>query len=74
MIKKIFPAFGTINTVTLFDSCNSSILEKIKQTILEMHNRFSFLAQIVKFIKSTKMRESIQLRLAKIPFICCPLP
>lgn len=42
MIKKIFPAFGTINTVTLFDSCNSSILEKIKQTILEMHNCFSF--------------------------------
>lgn len=42
MIKKIFPAFGTMNSVTLWDNCDLSILEQIKQRMLQMHNRFSF--------------------------------
>lgn len=42
MIKKLFPAFGTINSIELFDNCDFSILEQIKRHILQMHNRFSF--------------------------------
>lgn len=42
MIKKMFPGFGTINSVTLFDDCDSSILAYIKKRVLEMHHTFSF--------------------------------
>lgn len=42
MIKKLFPAFGTINSVELFDNCDFSILEQIKRHILQLHNRFTF--------------------------------
>lgn len=42
MIKKIFPAFGTVNTITVYDRCDPSLLEEIKQKLLEMHCRFSF--------------------------------
>lgn len=42
MIKKLFPAFGTINSIELFDDCDLSILEQIKINALQMHNRFSF--------------------------------
>lgn len=42
MIKKLFPAFGTINSVELFDDCDSSILDQIKRDMLQMHNRFTF--------------------------------
>lgn len=42
MIKKLFPALGTINSVELFDDCDLSILEQIKTRILGMHHRFTF--------------------------------
>lgn len=42
MIKKLFPAFGTINSVELFDHCDFSVLERIKRHILQMHHRFTF--------------------------------
>lgn len=42
MIKKLFPAFGTINSVALFDNCDSCILEQIKRKMFQMHHRFSF--------------------------------
>lgn len=42
MIKKMFPGFGTINSVTLFDDGDSSLLEYIKKRVMEMHHTFSF--------------------------------
>lgn len=42
VITKLFPAFGTMNSITLFDACDASILEEIKQRSLQMHSRFSF--------------------------------
>ena len=42
VIKKIFPAFGTMNSVAIFDDCDCAILEQIKQHMLQMHNRLSF--------------------------------
>lgn len=42
MIKKLFPAFGTMNTISISDNVNPSILEEIKAHMLQMHHRFSF--------------------------------
>ncbi len=42
MIQKLFPAFGTINSISVFDTSNPSILEPIKQRMMQMHHRFSF--------------------------------
>lgn len=42
MIKKMFPGFGTINSVTLFDDGDLSLLEYIKKRMMEMHHTFSF--------------------------------
>lgn len=41
MIKKLFPAFGTINSISVFDACDQSILEDIKKRMLQMHHSFS---------------------------------
>lgn len=72
MIKKIFPAFGTMNSVAIFDDCDCAILEQIKQHMLQMHNRFSFFVQRVKLLKSIKKRVCIQLQSGKTLFICYP--
>lgn len=42
MIKTLFPAFGTINSISIFDSCDVSAMEEIKQYMLQMHHRLSF--------------------------------
>lgn len=40
--KKIFQAFGTINSITISGNYNVDILEYIKQRMLQLHNSFSF--------------------------------
>lgn len=42
VLQKIFPAFGTINTITLYGSFHPEIAEQIKKRVLELHGRFSF--------------------------------
>lgn len=42
MIKTLFPAFGTINSISIFDSCDVSAMEEIKRYMLQMHHRLSF--------------------------------
>lgn len=42
MIKKLFPAFGTINSISIFDACDRSILEEIRKRMLQMHHSVSF--------------------------------
>lgn len=42
VIKNIFPAFGTVNTVTIYDDYDIDILKHIKWRMLQLHNRFSF--------------------------------
>lgn len=42
IVKKIFRAFGTINSITIPGDCSVDILEYVKQRMLQMHNRFSF--------------------------------
>lgn len=42
MIKKLFPAFGTLNSILIFDEHALSILEEIKKCMLQIHQKFSF--------------------------------
>lgn len=42
MIKKIFPAFGTVNSIAIFDDHDPSTLEDIKKRMLQIHHIFSF--------------------------------
>lgn len=42
MIKKLFPAFGTINSISIFGDTNVSILEPIQERMMQIHNCFSF--------------------------------
>lgn len=52
VIKNIFPAFGTVNTVTIYDDYDIDILKQIKWRMLQLHNRFSFFdvnSEIYKF-------------------------
>lgn len=41
VLQKIFPAFGTVNTITLYDSVDLDIAQQIKKRALEQHQRFS---------------------------------
>lgn len=41
VVQKIFPALGTANTITVYGKCDQSILEQVKQRVLELHRRFS---------------------------------
>lgn len=38
----MFPAFGSINSISIFGDTNVSILEPIKKRMMQIHNRFSF--------------------------------
>ena len=42
MIQKLFPAFGTINSITISGERDPSILDPVKERMMEIHNRFSF--------------------------------
>lgn len=42
MIQTLFPAFGTINSISIFDECDVSAVKEIKQYMLQMHHRLSF--------------------------------
>lgn len=41
-LQKIFPAFGTVNSITLYGGAGPGIAEHIKKRSLELHRRFSF--------------------------------
>lgn len=40
-LQKIFPAFGTVNTITIYDSSDVAAAEHVKNRVLELHRRFS---------------------------------
>lgn len=42
MIQKVFPAFGTMNSIAVAEDCDLSLLEQIKNRMLQLHKRFSF--------------------------------
>ncbi|MDE7246323.1 MAG: FAD:protein FMN transferase [Lachnospiraceae bacterium] len=42
VLQKIFPALGTVNTITLYDSFDLEIAEQVKKHVLDLHRRFSF--------------------------------
>ncbi len=42
VLQKIFPAFGTVNTITLYGDVDPEVAEQVKKRVLEMHRRFSF--------------------------------
>lgn len=42
VLQKIFPAFGTVNSIILYGNCDSVIAEQIKKRALDLHRRFSF--------------------------------
>lgn len=44
-LQKIFPALGTVNTITLYDSFASEIAEQVKKRVLDLHRRFSIFEQ-----------------------------
>ena len=44
-ITKIFPALGTVNTITLYDSLTPEIAEQVKKRVLDLHRRFSLFEQ-----------------------------
>lgn len=41
-LQKIFPAFGTVNSITLYGGFDQEIAEQVKKRILELHRCFSF--------------------------------
>lgn len=41
-LQKIFPAFGTVNSIALYGGAEPGIAEYIKKRSLELHRRFSF--------------------------------
>lgn len=42
VLQKMFPAFGTVNSITLYGSVDPEIAEQVKKRVLGMHRRFSF--------------------------------
>lgn len=44
-LQKIFPALGTVNTITLYDSFAPEIAEQVKKRVLDLHRRFSLFEQ-----------------------------
>ena len=42
VLQKMFPAFGTVNSITLYGSVNPEAAELVKSRALELHRRFSF--------------------------------
>lgn len=42
MVKKLFPAFGTLNSISISGDSDPSILEQIKQRMMHLHHCFSF--------------------------------
>ena len=42
VLQKIFPAFGTVNMVTLYGNFDPDIAEEVKERALQLHRRFSF--------------------------------
>lgn len=42
MIQKLFPAFGTLNSISVWDDSDPQIVETVKNRMLQLHNRFSF--------------------------------
>ena len=45
VLQKIFPALGTVNTITLYDSFAPEIAEQVKKRVLDLHRRFSLFEQ-----------------------------
>lgn len=44
-LQKIFPALGTVNTITLYDGFAPEIAEQVKKRVLDLHRRFSIFEQ-----------------------------
>ena len=44
-LQKIFPALGTVNAITLYDSPAPEIAEQVKKRVLDLHRRFSVFDQ-----------------------------
>lgn len=42
MIQKLFPAFGTVNSISVWDDSDPSIVEHVKHHMIQLHNCFSF--------------------------------
>lgn len=42
VLQKIFPAFGTVNSVTLYGSFGPEIAQQVKKRAMELHRLFSF--------------------------------
>lgn len=42
VLQKIFPAFGTVNSITLYGSFDQEIAEQVKKHVLELDRYFSF--------------------------------
>ena len=42
-LHKIFPALGTVNALTLYDSFAPEIAEQVKKRVLDLHRRFSLI-------------------------------
>lgn len=45
VLQKIFPALGTVNTITLYDGFDLEIAEQVKKRVLDLHRRFSVFEQ-----------------------------
>lgn len=45
VLQKIFPALGTVNTITLYDSFALETAEQVKKRVLDLHRRFSLFEQ-----------------------------
>lgn len=45
VLQKIFPAFGTVNSVTLYGSFDPETAQQIKKRALELHRLFSYFEQ-----------------------------
>lgn len=45
VLQKIFPALGTVNTITLYDSFASETAEQVKKRVLDLHRHFSLFEQ-----------------------------
>lgn len=42
MLQKMFPAFGTVNSILVAEHDDVSVLDQIKNRMLQLHKRFSF--------------------------------
>lgn len=45
VLRKIFPALGTVNTITLYDGFAPEIAVQVKKRVLDLHRRFSLFEQ-----------------------------